>query len=106
MRMSDWSSDVCSSDLVGARAANVVEAIFGRDGALARQKPRILVEREVADERAAIVGTKGGAGGDGAEIARVIALLGDVVLGAGRNRSEEHTSELQSLMSSSYDVFC
>src|SRR3546814_8948742 len=34
-----------------------------------------------------------------AELARGIAILGDV-------RSEEHTSELQSLMRSSYAVFC
>src|SRR3546814_15925835 len=48
MRISDWSSDVCSSDLaravgfVGGQALDAVDAVGGGGGA--------LVRREVADE--------------------------------------------------------
>src|SRR3546814_5319325 len=41
-----------------------------------------------------------------AALARLGAALGYLDRGAGLVRSEEHTSELQSLMRISYDVFC
>src|SRR3546814_4835112 len=55
--------------------------------------------------------------GEGAGIAYGLALLcaiavlarksfADTRLGESEKRSEEHTSEIQSLMSTSYDVFC
>src|SRR3546814_5016087 len=43
--------------------------------------------------------------GDGRRAVRLIASCFDAYLGAG-GRSEEHTSELQSLMRISYAVFC
>src|SRR3546814_4797709 len=75
MRISDWSSDVCSSDLGIGRAARlqdvqVIVALFR-----AARQDRL---REIRGRRDAI------------------RLL----------RSEEHTSELQSLMRISYAVFC
>src|SRR3546814_14519100 len=46
MRISDWSSDVCSSDLEGLGGAGVDGAVDGRrSGAVARQ----LVEEEARD---------------------------------------------------------
>src|SRR3546814_9919872 len=103
MRISDWSSDVCSSDL-GARACRWtgcgpqpvarVERLCDlrwRDGVAASGEP----VRHGEDDRAAMAIRAlygGDAGGDGRS-------------GAG-NRSEEHTSELQSLMRISYAVFC
>src|SRR3546814_2956618 len=99
MRISDWSSDVCSSDLTEPR---------GDDGPAARRAPG--------------PGRTGGAGP--AATARrgsgVTAILGRPRgCGGGRiraegwrpsrrapPRSEEHTSELQSLMRISYAVFC
>src|SRR3546814_5571275 len=95
MRISDWSSDVCSSDLLGGG----ISARFIPAGHLLGA--------------AQILMTVGG---------RTIHFSGDV----GRNsdplmrgpqpftgadilvceRSEEHTSELQSLMRISYAVFC
>src|SRR3546814_2409886 len=42
----------------------------------------------------------------GLPLGRVAAALGDVRAGAVASRSEEHTSELQSLMRISYAVFC
>src|SRR3546814_4461406 len=96
MRISDWSSDVCSSDLPR-------EIARGRD--LARHRHR----RARGDARAAWRPL--GGGGDGAcryaEGRR--RACPRVRQGGARPsdaRSEEHTSELQSLMRISYAVFC
>src|SRR3546814_1130657 len=103
MRISDWSSDVCSSDLRdilfygGPRAEACVEA-----GAL--DAPRI----------ACVESTVGGWFPTERELSREILVLGNgrqiQRLHARQNtldgRSEEHTSELQSLMRISYAVFC
>src|SRR3546814_5841994 len=93
MRISDWSSDVCSSDL--RRAPHVV----------ARGKGLIGIEtRGVAGGR----GLKGLPGIDSVErrfaVLGAVNAVGDVP--AAEHRSEEHTSELQSLMRISYAVFC
>src|SRR3546814_9493080 len=120
MRISDWSSDVCSSDLtegdavggdraVGQRqafgvAANPRETLHQAtvDGAVAADRQHL--GRQVADDHLP------GAGFQAVEDAK-----GDVAGAAGgveqlqarpRVRSEEHTSELQSLMRISYAVFC
>src|SRR3546814_1587817 len=104
MRISDWSSDVCSSDLGGGlvfRAAAlgpILQLDEGQAGALP-----LAVERETADRE------------DGFDVGFLI--LEEVVVHdvqrllspgqrAARRRSEEHTSELQSLMRISYAVFC
>src|SRR3546814_1151352 len=90
MRISDWSSDVCSSDL----AAYGEPAAVRRTAGLYRQscrRPRPAVRRDVpADRRAAPPAIA-----DGRAFCAV-----------RRSRSEEHTSELQSLMRISYAVFC
>src|SRR3546814_8446553 len=94
MRISDWSSDVCSSDL----------RVHGRHQAEAvgRGDPP-----EAGDAHLALAH-------DGDE--DVERLLGDAVdlldveqrplTNGGEQRSEENTSELQSIMSISYAVFC
>src|SRR3546814_6222426 len=117
MRISDWSSDVCSSDLP--------DRLGQRLGDLR------LVDRDflghAVDEVAAldVDGQAGAVGGDArdAEILldplggrfadqqiMVSADIGDDrlvhLVAAGAPRSEEHTSELQSLMRHSYAVFC
>src|SRR3546814_8597288 len=78
MRISDWSSDVCSSDLRGRKAGAGVASIV---------RP---------------------ACGIGAGVAAPPRNSG--ISGLPRPleepRSEEHTSELQSLMRISYAVFC
>src|SRR3546814_5863582 len=115
MRISDWSSDVCSSDLQRQRAlaqhgfvefANVearTEFVFGALAQLgdlqlpdhvARRLPRPV---EIAVDLARDVGL-----GDRA----VRAEIGDRLFARPPLRSEEHTSELQSLMRISYAVFC
>src|SRR3546814_8174879 len=108
MRIIYWSSDVCSSDLNGS------EDFFLRGG--------IAVVRQVEQRRLEVVTTRQmrgtfAAGGDTAavldgerdEVFAACALRGRDYrphLRVGSVRSEEHTSELQSLMRISYAVFC
>src|SRR3546814_5588240 len=114
MRISDWSSDVCSSDLGhrvqcvedahaarvevlrGALAARALAQVVGR-AVLARQEPR----------GEAVVGHHADVFGD-AQVAQRAFEAGAVaeVVFRLQHRSEEHTSELQSLMRISYAVFC
>src|SRR3546814_2368665 len=107
MRISDWSSDVCSSDLL-------VELHPEDEAALRvvfRGDRQVSVHRRDAYEAAAALLPPPERRGlvliDPAfevtdEFARMVAGLGE----AHRRRSEEHTSELQSLMRISYAVFC
>src|SRR3546814_5511972 len=106
MRISDWSSDVCSSDLGDPhpfvkRRPEQVEAAEILDDAVAGLVVVALgLERAEPfvpdDEHPGIILV---------EIARVGRVV-DAVVRRGVHRSEEHTSELQSLMRSSSAVFC
>src|SRR3546814_8061081 len=103
MRISDWSSDVCSSDLLD-QAALAQSAI---------RCPGTVVER-VACRGDCVVGIVGAGIGDftddlfGGRIDVGVTLAAFRIdeLAAYQQRSEEHTSELQSLMRISYAVFC
>src|SRR3546814_6599465 len=150
MRISDWSSDVCSSDLddVGDLVADVVERTYGRLSARTRtldahfQRLHAVVERGLAGLLGGDLGCERGrlartaearaarsrprqrvalAVGDGDDgVVERSMDVGDAIgddalalllrLGSGWFghvcRSEEHTSELQSLMRISYAVFC
>src|SRR3546814_9965186 len=132
MRISDWSSDVCSSDLVVEIAADRLlgyreglgEAADGDEAAALQQAEDALMPR-----RDAVPGVAGA----GAAAARISCQRHDwppafflpvqewplpfsfgslpaMPYSASRRsiscRSEEHTSELQSLMRISYAVFC
>src|SRR3546814_7970172 len=101
MRISDWSSDVCSSDLLHRRPhrrdgpdADGHRTEAGREG----RTPDFHASRRSG--RSSFGGRRGRypAGGK----------RRDPRNGADPHlsRSEEHTSELQSLMSISYAVFC
>src|SRR3546814_8269970 len=103
MRISDWSSDVCSSDLA--------------HGGLGRAMVDLAIVSELFGTYAAPVPWLGHAlatvaivlGGSEAQKARWLPRLasGEVLTTvAFAERSEEHTSELQSLMRNSYAVFC
>src|SRR3546814_8596874 len=94
MRISDWSSDVCSSDLVylyrsdlARRAPRWLAALQGLSGRIDAQTMQRLNARVKLDRET------------GAQVAADW-------LGLDAPRSEEHTSELQSLMRISYAVFC
>src|SRR3546814_5404994 len=130
MRISDWSSDVCSSDLIGLvrRADLAIVGLCGidpdrteggdADAAKAGRSRPAFKHRHDRRERFRRHG-----GSDRSLIADVIRsrgeranALGAAQLDAGEKarfatvccgtRSEEHTSELQSLMRISYAVFC
>src|SRR3546814_9106693 len=100
MRISDWSSDVCSSDLVGVVVAGVAIGLTGLlwiDPAISLVIVAVIVwgnwgllRESVTLSLAAVP-----SGIDPGAVERLLA-----------SRSEEHTSELQSLMSLSYAVFC
>src|SRR3546814_3141016 len=118
MRISDWSSDVCSSDLVALQkeeeilkslAQRVLTGSFHDRGEASRQldiKMRQITGVAKARPVAAYVDMLL------REHERVL-LTGwhrdvyDIWLSKlWKYRSEEHTSELQSLMRNSYAVFC
>src|SRR3546814_2192979 len=95
MRMSDWSSDVCSSDLLPSvenrtsptswfctisSVVNGFDAVAVRGDTAARTESRKTTTRSPRGS--------------------LMLHMPDV------DRSEEHTSELQSLMRISYAVFC
>src|SRR3546814_4009620 len=106
MRIMDWSSDVCSSDLVRVIA------------------PPTLMP-EAIEQMSATAFTDFDEGLEGADVVMMLRLQHERMDGAfipspreyhmlygltperlARARSEEHTSELQSLMRISYAVFC
>src|SRR3546814_1317412 len=98
MRISDWSSDVCSSDLrAGATHRSVVPAAMraaSRPTSRRRPAPGPPLRRS-KDARRRAAPTYGWHGS-----------TRDPRPAACAPRSEEHTSELQSLMRISYAVFC
>src|SRR3546814_8891426 len=97
MRISDWSSDVCSSDLYPATIRSPLRHCEERrDEALSSHRP---CAARAGDCFAALAMTPTDASGIIADLIRVHSY-------ERRNRSEEHTSELQSLMRISYAVFC
>src|SRR3546814_4193294 len=143
MHISDWSSDVCSSDLVGRRALEerprrifdralirnsraIVEdlragtigegaIIFQREIGAERQFAGVLIAIEIGKEatqhEAGASRTGDAIGGALVEIAHPDADDITTVIADGPcvsivgGRSEEHTSELPSLMRISYAVF-
>src|SRR3546814_3972194 len=120
MRISDWSSDVCSSDLLQREVHLHVAARAGRrhgashqgiEAFVALRQARAHVEAAAVDAldlpgpaHRAIAAVA--AGEPGHAVDRLAALRHG---GAGCPccwRSEEHTPELQSPMRISYAVFC
>src|SRR3546814_7628644 len=127
MRISDWSSDVCSSDLL--REPNLLLRTFGIFPLRSFRCPttpkschdphcslnRSISPRRRFADRPAVPGvhdTQGKAEQRGRSVTFVTFRAASGPIGrhqsamALRRRSEEHTSELQSLMRISYAVFC
>src|SRR3546814_8701909 len=107
MRISDWSSDVCSSDLEpkGAeikRRLGQAEIVLGRIAKHVRTAAQGFLDHVQRIAEAGIVRRQK------AQVQKLEQAGVDVVAAEGgrQARSEEHTSELQSLMRISYAVFC
>src|SRR3546814_2434107 len=128
MRISDWSSDVCSSDLhvmltlelfervaeqaeeivIGLEYGTVESELDHRLHLVDRGKPALVLRQQIRCVHAR--------SGDGLPVDLADCLAHDFggrflrARTGGRAdrgfRSEEHTSELQSLMRISYAVFC
>src|SRR3546814_10317621 len=104
MLISNWSSDVCSSDLLQVLAFATVLALT----ACASLPPPTA---ELATARQAVARARNADAdqyeADEVSQARRALELAQAAMAQGReDRSEEHTSELQSLMRISYAVFC
>src|SRR3546814_8565062 len=105
MRISDWSSDVCSSDLRPLLAPATLDAAFNwfeegkrtpliiKSNRLSRVHRPVLLDLIIVPVR------------DGKQVT-ALSIHAGMWTSAGLARSEEHTSELQSLMRISYAVFC
>src|SRR3546814_1486022 len=138
MRISDWSSDGCSSDLrvravqrvdrggqfarrLDRRPARIAVGLVARD-----PRPHLVVERLGGRDKDRVAPRRLGARLCIAALARPraadheqrcaahppipairsFASMSACAANSAAIRSEEHTSELQSLMRSSYAVFC
>src|SRR3546814_3306743 len=84
MRISDWSSDVCSSDLAAVAGTPFTISAETTNGGTVDDQTITLTETQE----------------------NVAAVTEVLATGSIDVRSEEHTSELQSLMRISYAVFC
>src|SRR3546814_2217136 len=95
MRISDWSSDVCSSDLGRSRPPAAASDRPARVRARSACRPPGPARGEAAAASCSCQKLHAG------EDCQRVAVPDGVA-----QRSEEHTSELQSLMRTSYAVFC
>src|SRR3546814_1120774 len=119
MRISDWSSDVCSSDLPAQAVAHSLRAlqlgsVFYREQVMSESRECVLVldleatccddssmaraEMEIIEIGAVMV--------ERATLCTLDEFQAFIRPVRHPRRSEEHTSELQSLMRISYAVFC
>src|SRR3546814_10118801 len=108
MRISDWSSDVCSSDLavvahrmVGKRQ-DPATGQGGWQSGLGRRSGQGAGRSHRRVSACPLVRDRRGAQGHLAVHRRARTVVADAI----RFRSEENTSELQSLMRISYADFC
>src|SRR3546814_6105937 len=97
MRISDWSSDVCSSDLTVPTDLEKVPTTksISSSQPSSSNTPRPFLPKKpmpwASSHRIIVLGCF---------------FTAATMAGRGAIRSEEHTSELQSLMRISYAVFC
>src|SRR3546814_3805241 len=125
MRISDWSSDVCSSDLPETRWPDDPSGVVLLERHFHRLTPLVPLD---ADASGLMVLTQDGRiwrrlteDGDQIEQEFIVEVSGEIAPYGLRNlnhglryngralppcRSEEHTSDIQSLMRISYAVFC
>src|SRR3546814_10690044 len=119
-RISDWSSDVCSSDLPGARKVSfgvgvhlwAAGALKSTSTGISGISPRSLARRTMLCWSIRFCASRRPLMVFGSHIIETRSTLRPFLIGVNSTqkgqslRSEEHTSELQSLMRISYAVFC
>src|SRR3546814_8496651 len=107
MRISDWSSDVCSSDLVSLAGRDfraikgwplMADLLPAFPAGLCLMAASMLVRITRFARAFSLISP--------ASAIILIRLVGRLHRSEFHARSEEHTSELQSLMRNSYAVFC
>src|SRR3546814_10288713 len=110
MRISDWSSDVCSSDLPERRH---VERLPGEGSGTRRRPATYIMHNRLIQKLASDIASSASEDQLYGALSSTASRLGfdHFALaydrrGASGPSSEEHTSELQSLMRISYAVFC
>src|SRR3546814_2771687 len=128
MRISDWSSDVCSSDLALRGVLFIGHAQHGRGPVAERAAPALAAQVQRGTARGKERQSQRHRNAVGKTVVQQLLELrrrqaGELAQGhlglvparqaqqvrrrrVHRIRSEEHTSELQSLMRISYAVFC
>src|SRR3546814_5684610 len=114
MRISDWSSDVCSSDLAAddtsaGRSCGKRPVVLGEAGLLPVKLCLSLVECLAGCELLSAYSGLCGVGDHVTGPSQLVPVSARKCINGGPEgvgRSEEHTSELQSLMRSSYAVLC
>src|SRR3546814_1769732 len=95
MRISDWSSDVCSSDLIyfdDEPTPSILQVPGAKD---------VAVEFSSMSKTYSMAGWRMGFAVGNQTLISALTRVKSYL-----DRSEEHTSELQSLMRISYAVFC
>src|SRR3546814_10196563 len=103
MRISDWSSDVCASDLHERHMRRMRGLLQDRHHAAHRMPDADagqMGQRAELRMRAAVAQLRG------ERLVNIPVDRSQRIRRAQPARSEEHTSELQSLMRISYAVFC
>src|SRR3546814_5175885 len=115
MRISDWSSDVCSSDLLWSLFLSLVLMTTSRGSENHGEASRFFMYVEIRPFESAMPSIVTAPPDSLSEVrltpsGRVLTISSKKCTVAERLacrfRSEEHTSELQSLMRLSYAVFC
>src|SRR3546814_10553866 len=121
MRISDWSSDVCSSDLWNSFEGSAARTFGAHALALGLSYAGYSDDNRTHTTsdwlRASVTGLRDASGGKtrllGAFVEDAISLTPHLTATLGlryeswrASRSEEHTSEIQSLIRLSYAVFC
>src|SRR3546814_3447861 len=111
MRISDWSSDVCSSDLIAGTARLASATLSMIDWfiiasswvSISQRRAPGIVDRQPA----AVQEPRRRKSCPRRRLSGAVRVHGRrPALDLDHQRSEEHTSELQSLMRISYAVFC
>src|SRR3546814_6166039 len=94
MRISDWSSDVCSSDLTTVIFIAITKAAFHprRSSPIDSAAPAAGFQKRLRPRHS--------------HSSKKMICNSSAPSNGTLSRSEEHTSELQSLMRTSYAVFC